>query len=114
MPTKKTPASVPTPKKGHGSDDDFEFTSSMTDDDGNPIVITVPSLAVTPKPNQFKLLRLQKKDASGVLATDYLLEIAIGREMMTELEDLPGDESTEFMTQWAEHSGVTLGESSAS
>ena len=105
MPAKKTSPALPA--KSAGSDDDFVFESSIG-------TITVPSLAVTPKPNQFKLLRLQKNDKTGVLATDYLLEIAIGREKMEELEELEGDESAKFMEDWAEHSGVSLGESKAS
>jgi len=109
MATKKTVS-----KKGPGSDEDFVFTSSLLDDDDQPIVFTVPSLAVVPKPNQFKLMRLQKSDPSGVLATDYLMELAIGRELMEELEELPGDEGDTFMKEWGDHSGVTLGESKAS
>ena len=105
MPPKKNSPAVPA--KNAGSDDDFVFESTIG-------TITVPSLATTPKPNQFKLLRLQKNDKTGVLATDYLLEIAIGREKMEELEGLEGDESTKFMEDWAEHSGVSLGESKAS
>jgi hypothetical protein len=101
MPPKKQ-LSAATPAKDAGSDADFVFESSIG-------TITVPSLATTPKPNQFKLLRLQKTDKTGVLATDYLLEIAIGREKMEEFEDLEGDESATFMEQWAEHSGVSLG-----
>jgi hypothetical protein len=110
-PKKTTLATV---KKGPGSDDDFVFKSTLLDDDNNPVVFTVPSLAVIPKPNQFKLLRLQKQDSSGVLATDLMLECGIGRDLMEQLEELPGDESNDFMTQWAEHSGVSLGESKAS
>jgi len=109
MATKK-----PVSKKGPGSDEDFVFESSLTDDDGQPVVFTVPSLAVVPKPNQFKLLRMQKSDPSGVLATDLMLESAIGRELMEQLEELPGDESDKFMKDWADWSGVALGESKAS
>lgn len=113
MPAPKKTA-LATVRKGPGSDDDFVFTSSLRDDANNPVVFTVPSLAVIPKPNQFKLLRLQKSDPSGVLATDLMLESGIGRDLMDQLEELPGDESNEFMTQWADHSGVSLGESKAS
>ena len=110
----KKAVAVPSKKKGPGSDEDFVFESSLTDDDGQTIVFTVPSLAVVPKPNQFKLLRLQRTDPSGVLATDLMLELAIGRELMEQLEELPGDESDTFMKDWADHSGVSLGESKAS
>jgi hypothetical protein len=106
------PKSVP--PKGPGSDEPFTYETSLTNEDDTPYVITVPSMAVMPKPNQFKFLRLQKADRTGVLATDYLLELGIGRELMDELERLPGDESLDFMTKWSEHSGVALGESRAS
>ena len=114
MPAKPTKTSKPELVTGAGSDEPFVYESSLTDADGTPYVITVPSLATLPKPNQFKLLRLQKQDRSGILATDYMLEMGIGRDLMDRLEDLPGDESAEFMTKWAEHSGVALGESRAS
>ena len=107
-------AQLPKKKAAKGSDEPFSFESSLLDDDGNRIVFTVPSLAVIPKPNQFKLIRLQKADPTGILATDYTLEVGIGREMMDQLEELPGEESDEFMEAWAKHSGVALGESKAS
>jgi hypothetical protein len=113
MPAPKKVTALPS-KKGPGSDEPFVFTSSLTDDEDNPVVFTVPSLAVIPKPNQFKLLRLQKSDPSGVLATDLMLEAGIGRDLMDQLEELPGDESDKFMKDWADHSGVSLGESKAS
>ena len=112
MATPKKP--VLAAKKGPGSDEDFVYESTLLDEDGKKITITVPSLAVMPKPNQFKLIRLQKADQSGILATDYLLENGIGRELMDLLEELPGDESNEFMEKWTEHSGLSLGESRAS
>jgi hypothetical protein len=43
-----------------------------------------------------------------------MLEAAIGRDMMEQLEELPGDESDKFMKDWADHSGVGLGDSRAS
>lgn len=100
--------------KGSGSDEPFSFPSSLKDDDGEQITITVPSLAVMKRPNQFKLLRLQKQDHSGVDSTEYLLRHGLGDELMELLEELPGEESDEFMKQWTEHSGVSLGESRAS
>jgi hypothetical protein len=43
-----------------------------------------------------------------------MLEAGIGRDLMDQLEELPGDESDKFMKDWADHSGVSLGESKAS
>jgi len=106
---------MPAPRKpkvvkestGPGSDEDFVFPSSVGE-------ITVRSLAVIPKPNQLKIVRLEKDDPSHMAATFYLLELALSPENYAILEDLPGDELETFLEEWQDHSGLTLGEYRAS
>lgn len=103
--------------KGSGSDDPFTFTTSLEDDDGKPITITVPSLSKV-EVNEFKLHLLRKEDPSGLLAQDYVIRLSVGDDqaddVLSTLAELPPHESNEFQSQWTEHSGTSLGESKAS
>lgn len=97
--------------KGRGSDDDFEFETSLKDDDGNPIVITVPSLAKGDV-NEFKLQLLREQSVTK--ATGYALRATLGDdadEKLKLLAELPASESRKFQEDWADHSGVSQGES---
>ena len=115
---------TPTPalakkRKGSGSDEPFTYESPTlkeTNDDGEevPWSITVPSMSVMPRPNQYKLLRLQDEDPTGVRSTRFLFQNGIGKELLQKLEDLPGEEEEDFTRMWQEHSGITLGELKAS
>ena len=96
--------------KGRGSDDDFEFETSLKDDDGNPIIITVPSLAKGDI-NEFKLQLLREQSVTK--ATGYALRATLGDgadEKIKILAELPGLESKRFQEEWADHSGVSQGE----
>ena len=97
--------------KGRGSDDDFEFKTSLTDDDGNPVIITVPSLSKG-EINEFKLQLLREQSVTK--ATGYALRATLGDEADEKLKllaELPGSESKRFQEEWADHSGVSQGES---
>lgn len=96
--------------KGRGSDDDFEFETSLKDDDGNPVVIVVPSLAKG-EVNEFKLQLLREQSITK--ATGYALRATLGDEADEKLKilaELPGAESKRFQEEWSEHSGVSQGE----
>lgn len=107
-------ANVKRPKaKGSGSDEPFDWPSSLVDDDDQPIVITVPSLAVMPKPNQFELLDIQ--DTRGpAAATNFILKNGLEPDLLALIRTLPGQESEDFMRAWVKWSGVSLGESRVS
>lgn len=106
--TTTTKKSAPKPDAtGPGSDEDFTFDSSAGE-------ITVRSLATIPKPNQLKLVRLEKDDPTHMASTFYLLQLALTPEGYESLEELPGDELEKFLAEWQDHSGLTLGEFRAS
>jgi hypothetical protein len=97
--------------KGRGSDADFIFTTSLVDDEGNAVVITVPSLAKA-EINEFKLQLLREQSVTK--ATGYALRATLGADadkLMLQLAELPAAESREFQEAWAAHSGVSQGES---
>ncbi|HOY80506.1 MAG TPA: hypothetical protein PLB92_00065 [Rhodoglobus sp.] len=97
--------------KGRGSDDDFVFTTSLVDDDGAPVIITVPSLAKA-EINEFKMQLL--RETAPVKAIGYALRASLGPdadEVITQLAELSPSESKQFQDQWSEHSGVSQGES---
>lgn len=89
--------------RGPGSDEDFVYTTDAGD------TITVPSMAVAPRPSQVQLLRAgaQRNDA---LAALLLLEAAAG-DAIDDIDALPSAEQNAFMEAWRAHSGVGLGES---
>jgi hypothetical protein len=121
-------AVVSAPKPGGGSDEPFTWESPTVkvevegpkDKDGKrtttvvPWSVTIPSLTKLPRPNQMTMLRLQKADKSGVDATDYMLRNGLGDEVMERFEDLPGEEMDQLLEEWADHSGISLGEYRAS
>lgn len=92
--------------KPSGSDEPFVYTST----DGD--VITVPSMAVAPRPSQTKVLRASA-DKNQALVALLLLEAAAG-DQMGAIDELPPAEQETFLLAWREHSGVGLGESRAS
>lgn len=103
-------------KTGKGSDHPFTFPTSLTGDDGEPVVITVPSLAKV-KLNEYKLQLLREE--SPVKAIGYSIRCSLGTgdeadRVMMLLAELDPDEATRFTEEWQEHSGVSQGESKAS
>lgn len=107
MAPKLKPAPEPaTEPDGHGSDDPFTFQSSK-----GPI--TVPSLAVAPRPNQLRLTRAKMRGAIDEVVT-MVTEAACTSEQIDLLAGLENDELEDFYAQWGAWSGITSGESQAS
>lgn len=108
-------AILPGKKSDKGSDEPFTFTTSAGDN-GEPLVITVPSLAKV-KLNEYKLQLLREE--SPVKAIGYSIRCTLGtgdeaNRLMLLLAELDPDESTRFTEEWQAHSGVSQGESKAS
>lgn len=109
-------AILPGQKTNKGSNEPFTFTTSVIGDDGEPVVITVPSLAKV-KLNEYKLQLLREE--SPVKAIGYSIRCTLGtgeeaNQLMLLLAELDPDESTRFTEEWQAHSGVSQGESKAS
>lgn len=101
---------------GKGSDEPFSFPTSIAGEDGEPVVITVPSLAKV-KLNEYKLQLLREE--SAVKAVGYSIRCSLGTgpeadRVMHLLAELDPDEAIRFTEEWQAHSGVSRGESKAS
>lgn len=92
-------------KAGPSSDDPFEYT---TDGGGT---VTVPSLAKL-FTSAGELRRMRKMSAIDLAM--YVVERDCDAEQLEAFDAMPMDEFERFSEQWAEHSGVDVGESSAS
>lgn len=106
MAANKKLAAAPEPQVGHGSDEPFTFTWPGGS-------LTVPSLAVAPRPNQLKFTRAKARGAIDEVVT-MVTEAACTPEQLAQLEELPNDELERFYTEWGAHSGITSGELRAS
>lgn len=108
MPAKKAlPA-----KRGPGSDDDFTYESSFGE-------ITVPSLSKAKAPNAWQMMEIEAiSDPRVRNARESLLflTLAVGDDpdSIELVKKLDMVEFGEFLQEWGEHSGVSLGESKAS
>jgi hypothetical protein len=111
-PAAMAPNLKPAPEPvGHGSDDPFTFTWDDGTKDGG--AITVPSLAVAPRPNQLKLTRAKMRGAIDEVVT-MVTEAACTPEQLDTLSELSSDELERFYAEWGAWSGITSGESRAS
>lgn len=98
---------APEPADGPGSDAPFTFTALSGE------AITVPSLAVAPRPNQLRLTRAKARGAIDEVVT-MVTEAACTPGQLDFLEQLENDDLERFYTEWGEWSGITSGESRAS
>lgn len=103
-PKSKSPA-----KLGPGSDDDFIYESSAG-------IIKVPSLAKAKTPNAWDMMELEAiedKRVKGARESMLFVRLAAGDdpESLARIKKLDMVEFGEFMEKWADHSGVSLGNS---
>ena len=96
-------------KRGPGSDEDFEYESSVG-------TITVPSLAKAKAPNAWAMMEIESIENARVKnARESMLfvQLAAGDdpESLARIKQLDMVEFGEFMEAWGEHSGVSLGNS---
>ncbi len=96
-------------KRGPGSDDDFEYESSVG-------VIIVPSLAKAKAPNAWQMMEIEAIENARVKnARESMLfvQLAAGDdpESLALIKQLDMVEFGEFMEAWGDHSGVQLGNS---
>lgn len=89
-----------------GSDAPFVYITDAGDQ------ITVPSIAVAPRPSPIKLLRAQAANNQAAAAL-LVFESACG-DALEQIEALSDDEQNRFLAAWGEHSGTSLGESKPS
>jgi hypothetical protein len=97
----------PAVKRGPASDDDFTFPSSKGD-------VTVPSLAKAPKPNAWTLMQIEAIENPRVAQARMnmaMLESAVPEAALAIIKQFDTEEFGEFMVEWGEHSGVSMGKS---
>lgn len=109
MPAKKA---LPAAKRGPGSDEDFEYESSVG-------TIIVPSLSKAKPPNAWQIMEIESIENPRVRnARESMLfvELSVGDnpDALALVKQLDTVEFGEFLEAWGDHSGVTLGESRAS
>lgn len=93
---------------GPGSDEPFTYESTSG-------TIVVPSLSKMPKPKGLAMLRIQAEKDPVVREAMMILTMlqnaaGEGTAALRTIGQLDYEELGEFMSQWAEHSGVGAGE----